>query len=115
MLVVEGLRARVGAFMLGPLDVRVAPGCVHAVLGPSGAGKSSLLACLLGAQPATADRLSLDGHEIGGLPIERRGIGFVPQRPSLFPHLNVREQLWYGVRARRLPADAAAAAIDRLV
>lgn len=77
-----------------------------AVFGPSGAGKTTLLESLAGIRPARG-RIVVDGRtwlddERGiRLPAERRGIGFVPQEASLFPHLDVAGNLSAGSRKRR--------------
>jgi len=80
-------------------DVECAPGEVLAVVGPNGAGKTSLLRALAGLDPDPG-RLEVDGSEIGGLPAYRRGVGWVPQQPSLLPHLDVRDNVAYPLRAR---------------
>ena len=79
-----------------------------ALLGASGAGKSSLLKALAGLLPAA-------GAPFGGLPAERRPVGYLPQAAALFPHLSVWRNVAYGLdgpgRARRA---AALAWLDRL-
>ena len=88
------------------LEVELAlAGRVTAVLGPSGSGKTSLLEIIAGLRRAEG-RATLDGvtfldSERGiRLAPERRQIGYVPQEPALFPHLDVSENIRYGVRAR---------------
>ncbi len=68
---------------------------VLAVVGPNGSGKSTMLRSLLGALGAT---FVLNGESLGDLPIERRGIGFVPQGYRLFPHLNVFDNVAFGLQ-----------------
>lgn len=114
MLELSRWRTAIAGFAVGPLDLTVAPCRCHALLGPSGSGKSTLLASILGQLPGTGT-LRLDGVELNALPIERRGIGYVPQRLALFPHLRVGEQLWYGARARGLDPARARPLIERLV
>lgn len=75
-----------------------------AVLGPSGAGKTSLLEALAGLRPAAEGRIVLDGEVLLDstrgirLPPERRRIGYVPQDACLFPHLDVRRNVRFGMR-----------------
>ena len=70
-----------------------------ALFGPSGAGKSTVLACMSGVESPDHGHLSLGGKTIFPPPIalHRRGIGYLTQEPSLFPHLRVRENVTFGV------------------
>jgi molybdate transport system ATP-binding protein len=85
------------------------------VAGPNGAGKTSLLRMILGALPARRGRITLsevtlfDAAAGVDVPVERRGIGFVPQRYALFPHLDVLENVAFGVQAAARAARLAAA------
>ncbi len=75
-----------------------------AVLGPSGAGKTSLLEALAGLRPTTEGRIAIEGEVLLDtargvrLPPERRRIGYVPQDACLFPHLDVRRNVRFGMR-----------------
>ncbi len=115
MLEVESLSAAAGAFRLENVTLSVARGECHAVLGPSGSGKSTLLHALLGVAPALDGQIRLAGKDITRAPIERRGLGFVPQHIGLFPHLTVRDNLAYSARARRTPASEFQPRVDDLV
>ncbi len=115
MLEVAGLATRAGDFRLARIDLRVGEGECHAVLGPSGSGKSTLLNALLGVLPATAGEVWVGGVEITRLPIEQRGLGYVPQRLGLFPHLSVLDNLLYSARARGVAATEYRPLLDRLV
>lgn len=103
MLRIESLTATAGSFRLRDVHLTAAEGECHVVLGPSGAGKSTLLNAVLGLVVPERGRIRLAGRDITGLPIERRELGYLPQQIALFPHLSVRENLLYGVRARRRP------------
>jgi molybdate transport system ATP-binding protein len=76
------------------------------IVGPNGAGKTSLLMMILGALPPAGGRVVVDGVVVFDrargldLPVERRGIGFLPQRDTLFPHLDVLENVAYGIATR---------------
>jgi molybdate transport system permease protein len=72
-----------------------------ALLGPSGAGKTLTLRLLAGlASPDDACRVAAGAQELHALPAERRGVGYVPQEPSLFPRRTVWRQVTFGVRAQ---------------
>jgi len=87
-------------------ELECAPGEVVAVLGPNGAGKTTLLRALAGLVP-DAGSLEVDGREVGRLPAYRRDVGWVPQQPALLPHLDVRDNVAYPLRARGLRRAAA--------
>ncbi|HTQ50322.1 MAG TPA: molybdenum ABC transporter ATP-binding protein [Candidatus Acidoferrales bacterium] len=81
-------------------------GRVTAVFGPSGAGKTSLLDLIAGLRVARSAFIQLDGSVLTDTAkkfsraTHRRGIGYVPQDLALFPHLSVRQNLFYGRKAR---------------
>jgi ABC-type Fe3+/spermidine/putrescine transport system ATPase subunit len=103
----ERLQMRFGGFQLRDIDFAVAPGESFFVLGPSGAGKSLLLETLLGIRRPHGGRVLLSGHDVTRAPPEQRRVAYVPQDLALFPHLSVRDNLLFGLRARgRLPPDA---------
>ena len=89
------------------LDVRLVVGDEAVLLaGPNGAGKSSLLRALLGIVRPREGRIALDGRTLfdgrTDLPPEQRGLGYVPQDYALFPHLDVRGNVGFGLpRAQR--------------
>lgn len=98
-LATEGLLVGyAGEPMLPALDLAVQPREIVAVLGASGVGKSTLLATLAGILPPLGGRVLVDGTDITNAPVHGRGIGLVFQEPLLFPHLDVRDNVAYGIR-----------------
>jgi molybdate transport system permease protein len=95
---------QVGGFALALAQER--PVRHLAILGPSGAGKSLTLRCLAGLRGPETGRTRLGGRDIGGLPAEERGIGWVPQDLALLPHLTVWEQVTFGTSAEPALASA---------
>src|SRR5215831_6380617 len=74
--------------------LEVAPGEIVGLLGPNGAGKTTTFNMVVGLVPAEAGRVWLGGAELTGLPIHRRaraGLGYLPQEPSIFRRLTVRQ------------------------
>lgn len=115
MLDIEGLTVSAGAFRLHGVSLTVGQGECHAVLGPSGSGKSTLLHSILGVLTPESGRIRLGGADLTRLPIERRGLGYVPQQLGLFPHLSVQDNLAYGARARGVPSAEFAPLVGKLV
>jgi ABC-type Fe3+/spermidine/putrescine transport system ATPase subunit len=113
-LSVESLNVTLGGFSLEDVTLSCARGEYHVLLGPTGSGKSSLLKCILGFHRPGSGRIHLDGGEITAELPERRRIGYVPQDYALFPHLNVEENLRFGLRQRRIPSEQADSLVDRL-
>ncbi|HZH51183.1 MAG TPA: ABC transporter ATP-binding protein [Microvirga sp.] len=74
-----------------------------ALLGPSGCGKSTTLNCIAGLLPVTGGAIWLDKHRVDTLKPEERGFGMVFQNYALFPHLNVRQNIGFGLKMRGTP------------
>ena len=90
------------------LDLDVAPGELLALLGPSGSGKTTFLRLVAGLETPTAGRILFGNEDATRLAVQQRRVGFVFQHYALFRHLNVAENIAYGlrVRPRRLrPSD----------
>ena len=95
-------------------------GSIGCILGPSGCGKTTLLRGVAGFEPVTAGEILIDGAVVtrAGFQLapERRRIGMVFQDYALFPHLSVRDNLRFGLRAlSRREADARVADLAELV
>ncbi len=84
---------------LDKLDLEMPAGSCTAVLGPSGSGKSTALRLVAGLDNPTHGTVHLDGVDVTGVPAERRGVGMVFQRPMLFPHLSVIDNVGFAARA----------------
>ena len=84
--------------LLDDLALTVASGEVIGILGPSGSGKSSLLKTLAGVMPPLSGRILIDGQDVTETPVHARGVGIVFQEPLLFTHLDVVDNIAYGLR-----------------
>jgi multiple sugar transport system ATP-binding protein len=73
-----------------------------ALLGPSGCGKTTTMNMIAGIETPTSGEIRFDGRDISDLPSNKRGIGFVFQNYAIFTHLNVRENLAFALRVRRM-------------
>jgi lipopolysaccharide export system ATP-binding protein len=100
-----GLSHRLGGRqVVEDVDVALRPAEVVGVLGPNGAGKTTLLRLLSGSLRGQRGRVWLGEAEVTGLPLWRRarlGIGYLPQGPSVFGGLRVRENVEAVVQVRR--------------
>lgn len=110
----EGIRIRATHAARGlDVDVTVPAGATLAVVGPNGAGKSSLLQLVSGDLVPDAGRVTVDGRLLTGpgvhVPPHRRPTGYVEQRALLFPHLDVLDNVAFGLRARGATRAAARA------
>lgn len=74
-------------------------------LGPSGCGKTTTLRMIAGFEIPTEGEILLDGKEIGNLPPNKRPINTVFQRYALFPHLNIFDNIAFGLKLKKLSKD----------
>lgn len=93
------------------VTVDLPAGCVTAVVGPNGAGKSTVVQLISGQLLPDSGTVEIDGRVVAqegsGLPAHRRTIALLHQRPLLFPHLDVLDNVAFGVRARGASARTA--------
>jgi iron(III) transport system ATP-binding protein len=105
VLEVRGISKRYGGastFAVRDVSLRVERGEVLAIVGESGCGKTTLLRLVAGLEVPTEGEVLLNGHlastPAGSVPPERRGVGIVFQDYALFPHLNVLDNVTFGLR-----------------
>jgi iron(III) transport system ATP-binding protein len=112
----ENISKQYGATIaVDDLSLEVERGEFFGLLGPSGCGKTTTLRMIAGLETPDTGRISFDGRDITRLSPERRGFGMVFQNYALFPHLNVYENVAFGLRARRRPkAEASRKVADAL-
>lgn len=87
-----------GVRVLHNISLHVPPGSVTALLGPSGSGKSTLLNLIAGLQRAESGSILWNATPLDDVPVHQRGIGFMFQDYALFPHLNVAQNITFGLR-----------------
>lgn len=102
-MTVDDLRVDLGAKdILNGVQLSVARGSIVAVLGPSGCGKTTLLRAIAGLVPVSGGSIRIGDRDLNAakvhVPAEHRGIGWVPQDASLFPHLSVGDNIGFGIR-----------------
>ncbi|MDO5704940.1 MAG: sulfate/molybdate ABC transporter ATP-binding protein [Paracoccus sp. (in: a-proteobacteria)] len=100
-ITIAGMTKSFGATsVLRGVDLTVADGELVALLGPSGSGKTTLLKIIAGLEWPEAGQLTVNGQNWLDLPAQARRIGFVFQHYALFPHMNVRDNLAFGLTVR---------------
>ncbi len=107
-LIIENLVKRYtahGPAAVNDVSLEVAPGEIVALLGPSGCGKTTTLRCVAGFERPTAGRIVFQDRLLADaarhVPPEKRNIGFVFQDYALFPHLDVADNVAFGIASRR--------------
>ncbi len=90
-----------GVHALHPITLAAAAGELLVLVGPSGCGKTTLLRVIAGLETPTTGRVHIGGQDVTRVPPHRRDVAMVFQRPTLYPHLNVRSNLAFGLDARR--------------
>ena len=101
---IEGVTKRFGAITaVDNVDLVIERGELFALLGSSGCGKTTLLRLLAGFETPDAGRLVIDGQDMTGVPPHRRPINMMFQSYALFPHMNVADNVGYGLRREGLP------------
>jgi spermidine/putrescine ABC transporter ATP-binding subunit len=84
------------------IDLEIKEGEFFALLGPSGCGKTTLLRMIAGFETPTSGEIYLDDLSMSAVPPNRRPVNMVFQNYAIFPHLNVGENIAYGLRRLRL-------------
>jgi ABC-type sugar transport system ATPase subunit len=115
MIELRGLSLRVGDFRIENLNLNLPESGIHVLLGPTGGGKTLILESIIGLRKIQGGKILIGGKEIQDLPPEERKISYVPQDLALFPHLRVRENLLYGLRARRQPVAGNSGHVEGLI
>ncbi len=119
LVALEGVTRRFGEVTaVDDLSLELEPGEFVTLLGPSGCGKTTALRLIAGFERADSGRIRFRGDDITPWTPQRRGFGMVFQNYALFPHLDVFENVAFGLRSRKNPpADLAArveAALERV-
>lgn len=89
-IVIEGLSATIN------------PGEFFTLLGPSGCGKTTLLRMIIGFNTIEAGEIRVDGKRVNDIPTNKRNMGMVFQNYAVFPHMNVRDNVAYGLKNRHI-------------
>lgn len=87
------------------INWEIIEGELMVLVGPSGCGKTTLLKVILGSLKPNSGSIYFNQELINDISISKRNIGFLPQNFGLFPHLNVNENISFGMKIRKYPQD----------
>jgi ABC-type Fe3+/spermidine/putrescine transport system ATPase subunit len=100
----EGLKKEYGKVTaLNGVSLTIKDGEYLSIVGPSGCGKTTLIKSIAGVVKPDAGDILINSNRVTPLPIEERGVGYVFQEIALFPHMNVYDNVSYGLMVRGVP------------
>ena len=118
-LKVQGLKKRYKArTVVHDISLDISSGEVVGLLGPNGAGKTTSFYMMVGLVPLDDGRITLDGRDLGHLPIHRRSrmcLSYLPQEPSIFRKLSVAENIQAILELQQLSVPIMEARLDQLL
>jgi ABC-type Fe3+/spermidine/putrescine transport system ATPase subunit len=94
-----------GENIIKDISLTVKPGEILILMGISGAGKTTLLKTILGIIKPETGSITLQGYNLIPLPLEMRNIAYLPQDYGLFPHMNVKRNIAYGLVVRGIKSE----------
>jgi sulfate transport system ATP-binding protein len=113
---VEGVGKRFGDFVaLEEVSIEVPDGSLTALLGPSGSGKSTLLRVIAGLEQPDGGRVVISDRDTTHVPVQDRGVGFVFQHYAAFKHMNVKNNIAFGMSIRKRPRKEIDARVRELL
>jgi len=97
------------------VSVDIGRGEFFSMLGPSGCGKTTLLRMLAGFETPTTGEIYIDGQPMSAVPANHRPVNMVFQNYAIFPHLDVRANIAYGLRKQKLPRPEQDRLVDEML
>lgn len=96
-------------------SLQVGKGETLVLMGPSGGGKTTLLLSILGSLEPFSGKILLDDRDITNIEMEKRNIGYLPQDYGLFPHMNVQQNVSFGLRVRGVSQEIQQEISDQMI
>ncbi|MFN6947110.1 MAG: ATP-binding cassette domain-containing protein, partial [Cytophagaceae bacterium] len=100
MIEIKNLHVKLGSFLLQEISLKLESGKFHILFGESGSGKTKLLETIAGLIKPEKGEVLLHNENATYFPPEKRNISYVPQDIALFPHLNVNDNIRFGLNFR---------------
>lgn len=97
------------------INLSIKQGEIVTLLGPSGCGKTTLMRLIAGFEGPSSGRITIDGVDVNGQPPEKRPVNMVFQRYALFPHLDVFDNIAYGLRVKGMPKAEIKERVQRML
>lgn len=94
-----------GVQVLNDINLKIRKGEFVTLLGPSGCGKTTMLRMLAGFTQPTEGRILMEGQDITEIPPHHRQLNTVFQKYALFPHLDVYDNIAFGLKLQKVPTD----------
>lgn len=105
MIEIESLSRKWKNFSLDNLSLKIKSGEYFVILGPTGAGKTLFLELIAGFHSPDSGRILIEGRDVTDLPPEKHDLVFVYQDYSLFPHMNVKKNIEFGMRMKKIKSQ----------
>ncbi len=113
---IDSVTKRFGAFTaIDNIALHIYPREFFALLGPSGCGKTTLMRMLAGFETPTEGASSIDGVDMASVPPNKRAVNMMFQSYALFPHLSVWDNIAFGLRRDKLPADQVGDRVEEML
>ncbi|MGM9988549.1 MAG: ABC transporter ATP-binding protein [Bacillaceae bacterium] len=97
------------------LNLEIKPGELFTLLGPSGCGKTTLLRMIAGFHSIDGGNISFDDQVINEIPVHKRNIGMVFQNYAIFPHMNVYNNVKYGLKNKKINKKEMISRLDEII
>ena len=101
--------------VLDDINLYVKRGEFITLLGPSGCGKTTMLRMIAGFTSVDQGEILLDGKDLGGIPPHKRPLNTVFQKYALFPHLDVYDNVAFGLKLKKVPEDELARKVSKVL
>lgn len=115
MIRLKNIDLSLPGFSLKGINLDIQKNDFFSLIGPTGSGKSLLLEGMMGLIPFTGGALFLENQEITNFAVEKRNLAIVYQDFALFPHLDVTQNIFYGISYHKIPKNIALQRFDSLV
>lgn len=113
--IIGGQKTFGGFTALHDVNLSILPGEIVTLLGPSGCGKTTLMRLIAGFEDLTKGSISIAGADVANLPPERRPVNMVFQRYALFPHLDVFQNIEFGLKVKGMGAAERKERVQRML